>query len=141
MKNQMTIGTIARRTQCSAATIRYYEQIGLLGKIPRSENGRRTYGWPQISRLEMIRRCRTLGFSIEQVRELIDTAGSNAANCIKVRDLALDHLKTVRKRRADLEALERSLVAMTSTCTDACADSIVPDCTIISDVMQPAVSR
>ncbi|KAF0180777.1 MAG: MerR family transcriptional regulator, partial [Caulobacteraceae bacterium] len=58
----MTIGDAAARTQCTTATIRYYEEIGLLRPVGRGANGRRAYGHPEIHRLRFIRRCRDLNF-------------------------------------------------------------------------------
>ena len=126
----MTIGEAAARTECTPATIRYYEEIGLLPVIGRGANGRRTYSNPDIRRLRFIRRCRDLDFPIDDVRALLDVMDAKFRSCLSARDLTLAHLGAVRARRVELEALEETLSAMVSSCTDACASGPTPDCTI-----------
>ena len=130
----MTIGETAVRTQCTPATIRYYEEIGLLRSVGRSANGRRAYGQPDVHRLRFIRRCRDLGFPIEDVRALLDVMDAKTPSCLSARDLTLTHLNTVRARRDQLEALERTLTAMAASCTEACAGGATPDCTLMEEL-------
>lgn len=127
----MTIGTAAVRTRCTPATIRYYEEIGLLRAVGRGINGRRAYFHPDIHRLRFIRRCRDLGFPIDDVRALLDVMDANVPSCLSARDLTLVHLGTVRARRAELEALEQTLSAMVASCTDSCVSGATPDCTMV----------
>ena len=127
----MTIGKAAVRTRCTPATIRYYEEIGLLQAVGRGVNGRRAYFHPDIHRLRFIRRCRDLGFPIDDVRALLDVMDANFPSCLSARDLTLAHLGTVRARRAELEALEQTLSAMVASCTAACASGATPDCTMV----------
>ena len=61
----ISIGLLAQQAGCSVPTIRYYEEIGLLPVVPRTEGGRRVYGSATVRRLSFIRRCRDFGFSIE----------------------------------------------------------------------------
>lgn len=128
----MTIGLAAEKTSCSVATIRYYEEIGLLGRIGRTTNGRRAYGWPDIVRLRLIRRLRDLGFGIDAVRTLIEAMHSpDSAACLDVRDLALSHVEIIRTKRAELDALEAMLTDLAASCSDACRNGYSPDCRII----------
>ena len=128
----MTIGLAAEKTGCSVATIRYYEEIGLLGRIGRTANGRRAYGWPDIGRLRLIRRLRDLGFGIDAVRMLAEAMHSpDSAACLDVRDLALNHIAIIRSKRAELDALEASLTDLAASCSDACRNGRSPECTII----------
>lgn len=131
----MTIGEAATRTQCTPATIRYYEEIGLLRIIGRGANGRRAFGQPELHRLRFIRRCRDLSFPIEDIRALLDVMDAKTPSCLSARDLTLVHLETVRSRRAELEALERTLAVMAASCTDACATGATPDCTLLEDLV------
>jgi hypothetical protein len=82
-------------------------------------------------RLRFIRRCRDLGFPIDDVRALLDVMDANFTSCLSARDLTLAHLGTVRARRAELEALEQTLSAIAASCTDACASGATPDCTMV----------
>jgi DNA-binding transcriptional MerR regulator len=129
----ITIGLAAKKTGCSIATIRYYEEIGLLGQIGRARNGRRVYGWQDISRLRLIRRMRDLGFGIDGIRVLIQALHSpDAAACLNVRDLALGHAELIRAKRAELEVLEATLTKLAANCSDVCRTGYSPDCTIIT---------
>jgi DNA-binding transcriptional MerR regulator len=130
----MTIGDAAARTQCTPATIRYYEEIGLLRLVGRGANGRRTYGHPEIHRLRFVRRCRDLNFPIDDIRALLDVMDARAPSCLSARDLTLHHLETVRERRIELEALERTLTTMAAACTDACVARPASQCALIVDL-------
>jgi len=67
----LTRGLLAARTGCNIETIRYYERVGLLPPPPRSAGGHRLYGHDLVRRLNFVRRSRDLGFSIEEIRELL----------------------------------------------------------------------
>ncbi len=81
MSGQLTIGKLAGATGTKVETIRYYEQIGLLPAPARSASNYRTYDAGHLRRLSFIRRARDLGFSIDQVRELmgLPTGATNPA--------------------------------------------------------------
>lgn len=130
----MTIGKAGERANCSPPTIRYYEEIGLLRPVARTPNGRRAYGWPEVARLQFIRRCRDLGFSVPELRALIDVLDAASPSCISARDLARTHLETVRARRAELESVERTLLGILSSCTDDCATGQTTDCSLLTDL-------
>lgn len=109
------IGELSRRTGCNIETIRYYERIGLMPAPPR--RGRyRSYGNEDVSRLGFVRRARELGFTLDEVRALLDLAAGGRASCAEVRDLAAGHLKDVRARIADLKRMERVLAGSVRAC-------------------------
>jgi len=114
---EVSIGQVSRRTGCNIETIRYYERIGLL-KEPRRSSGRyRLFGANEIGRLTFIRRARQLGFTLDQVRALLDLAETNSqSSCAKVRDLAKIHLTEVRTKIADLKAMESALAGTVRQC-------------------------
>ena len=68
----MKIGELARRTGVRVQTIRYYEQIGLLPEPPRRESGYRKFGEEDIRRLQFIQRAKRLGFSLKEIKELLE---------------------------------------------------------------------
>src|SRR4051795_8029974 len=70
----MNIGELARAADTKAETIRYYERIGLLPSPPRTASNYRDYSATHVTRLTFTRRARDLGFSIEQIRALLDLA-------------------------------------------------------------------
>ncbi|KAF0180472.1 MAG: MerR family transcriptional regulator [Alphaproteobacteria bacterium] len=135
MATGITIGEAARRSGCPVATIRYYEEVGLLRPAARSAAGRRVFGMPDIERLRLIRRLRTMDIGLDAVRELVDAMGRGGAACLDVRDMALAHLEAVRARRAELDALDRTLTRLTATCSAACKDGPDASCTIIADLI------
>ncbi len=67
MATSLTIGDAARRSGCSVATIRYYEEIGLIRSADRSASGRRVFARPDIERLQLIRRLRSMEFGIHTI--------------------------------------------------------------------------
>jgi DNA-binding transcriptional MerR regulator len=129
--NGMKIGGLARRTGTNVPTIRYYEEIGLLRSADRQAGGQRVYGDADVKRLTFIRRCREFGFSIDQVRSLVALVQDPALSCVHARDLAQEHLFTVRAKLAELKALERSIAAFVASCDASCAGGPGPDCVIL----------
>ena len=116
MKSPHTaIGQLAQRSGVSIETIRYYERIGLLPVAVRQ--GRyRSYDGTDVARLSFIRRSRELGFSIKEVRALLDLAAGGHKSCTEARNLAAVHLRDVRSRVADLRRMERTLAATVRAC-------------------------
>jgi len=137
----LKIGSLAEQTGTNPPTIRYYEQIGLLAGAERQPGGQRVYGEHDVKRLTFIRRCRDLGFSIDQVRSLVTLVESHSRSCTEARDLAQEHLETVRAKLAELKTLERSISTFVECCDSACAGGPGPDCVILEDLSrreQPA---
>ena len=80
----MNIGELARAAVTKAETIRYYERIGLLPSPPRTAGIYRDYSARHVSRLTFTRRARDLGFSIEQIRTLLDLADDKSQSCAAI---------------------------------------------------------
>lgn len=138
MNATLSIGALARQTGCTVPTIRYYEEIGLLPVGLRTEAGRRLYDGAAVKRLAFIRRCRDFGFSIEQVRGLIGLIDEPDRPCVEVREVASAHLLEVRRKLAQLQALEAGLAALVVSCDTACPGGRSIDCTILEDLAQPS---
>jgi DNA-binding transcriptional MerR regulator len=137
MSANLSIGLVARRTGASVPTIRYYEEIGLLPPAARTHSGQRSYGEAAVRRLAFIRRCRDFGFSIEQVRELVDLVDQPERPCTEARDIAARHLAALRGKLAELQALEANLAAFVCSCETECAGGPVADCAILEDLAVP----
>jgi Cu(I)-responsive transcriptional regulator len=127
MATAFTIGHLARATGTKVETVRYYERIGLLAAPGRTEGNYRAYGTEALSRLSFIRRARDLGFSIDQVRDLLDLAGQAQRDCGSVDDMATGHLAEIDRKLADLTALRREL----STLISSCRGGTISDCRIL----------
>ncbi len=123
----VAIGPVSKRTGCNIETIRYYERVGLLQAPVRSPGGYRLYGNRHLKRLTFVRRARSLGFSIDEVRTLLKLADERRRPCAEVRVVAAAHLEDVRAKIADLRAMERVL----SETVARCADGKQSDCPLI----------
>jgi DNA-binding transcriptional MerR regulator len=132
--DHVTIGTLARLAGCSVATIRYYETIGLIPPAARREGGHRVFSDIDRRRLAFIRRCRRLGFPIEQIREFTSLARNRGGDCGAARAIAQRQLGEVRRRRRELHCLEREIRRMVDECSARCAGGPVEDCTILADL-------
>jgi DNA-binding transcriptional MerR regulator len=130
----MTIGALSMQTHCTVATIRYYEQIGLLPRPERASNGQRTYRDEDLKRLSFIKRCRDFGFPIEQVRDLANLFEDGGRACVEVRDLAQGHLDQVRAKLDAMRQLEARLAQFVAGCDAACVGGTTGDCVIIGDI-------
>ncbi|TAT98736.1 MerR family transcriptional regulator [Rhizobium ruizarguesonis] len=132
-----TIGALAKATGTSTPTIRYYEEIGLLPPANRTASGQRNYDESDVGRLTFIKQCRDFGFSIEQVRVLLDLSVSSERDCAETRDIAQAHLDEVRTKMVELRALEKRLQGFVMRCNDACAGGPGSDCVIFKDMANP----
>ena len=124
---QIAIGALSKHTGTSIETIRYYERVRLLPAPARSSGGYRLYGTGHLKRLNFIRRARTLGFSIGEVRTLLRLADERRRPCAEVRLVAAAHLKDVRAKITDLRRMERVLKATVARC----AEGKRSDCPVI----------
>lgn len=93
----LSIGELGRRAGAKVETIRYYERIGLLPAPARTEGNYRAYGEAELNRLSFIRRARDLGFSIEQVRDLLALSDRRDQSCATVGELTRAHLAEVER--------------------------------------------
>jgi MerR family mercuric resistance operon transcriptional regulator len=123
----LTRGALAARTGCNLETVRYYERIGLLPSPPRSAGGHRLYGPDLVKRLIFIRKCRDLGFTIEEIRGLLHLVDGEAYTCAQVERMARDHVRQIRRKLADLRRLARVFETMAAQCSGG----EVPECPII----------
>lgn len=112
----LTIGDLGKATNTKVETIRYYERIGLLAKPDRTGGNYRAYGQDALARLSFIRRARDLGFSLDQVRELLTLASQDQRDCGSVDAIANSHLAEIDRKLADLAALRRELSAVIASC-------------------------
>lgn len=100
----LSIGTLAKRTGTKVQTIRYYEQIGVMPEPGRTGGGQRRYGDAELDRLSFIRHARQLGFSLDDIRELLDLSDNPSRPCDEADAIARRQLRQVEQRVARLEA-------------------------------------
>jgi DNA-binding transcriptional MerR regulator len=107
----LQIGNVAERTGVSVATIRYYESIGLLARPARSAAGYRRYTDATVEELRFIRKAQALGFSLEEIAEILKVSRTGKAPCAQVLDLARQHLAAVEERIRQLQRFREQLSA------------------------------
>ncbi|MFB9866335.1 MerR family transcriptional regulator [Vreelandella sulfidaeris] len=120
-------GELARRAGCNIETVRYYERIGLMPNPTRSENGFRSYEERHLTRLTFIRRARELGFTLEEVQDLLRLVDGGHYTCAQVQELALRHTDDIQRKINDLHRMQRALKEMSAQCSG----EEVPKCPII----------
>jgi len=125
----MSIGAVAAESGLPAKTIRYYEDIGLLTP-PRRENGYRTYREQELHKLKFLHRARSLGFTIEQCRQLLSLYEDETRASSDVKALARQHLKEVDAKILELQGMKSTL----ETLIKSCRGDHRPDCPIIDDL-------
>lgn len=113
---QFKIGDLAKETGTKVVTIRYYEKIGLLPAPARNQGNYRVYDTAHLDRLRFIRRCRALGFSLDQIRELLTLASDAGRPCGEVDKLTADHLAEVEAKIVDLTKLAGELRRISRRC-------------------------
>jgi Cu(I)-responsive transcriptional regulator len=116
MTQSLSIGDLAKATETKVETIRYYERIGLLPEPARTSGNYRSYEGSQLARLGFIRRARELGFSIEQVRNLLSLSDQKDRSCAEVDAIAREHLMEVDAKIQSLKGLRRELDALIQQC-------------------------
>jgi MerR family mercuric resistance operon transcriptional regulator len=110
------IGQLAKQANCKVETVHYYEKIGLMPEPPRTEGGHRVYALSHIKRLNFIRRSRELGFSIEQIKELLKFIDEPNHYCGEVKAMAMLQAREVQKKIDDLQRLQFALNKMVNLC-------------------------
>jgi MerR family mercuric resistance operon transcriptional regulator len=124
-----TIGELSRQTGVHIETIRYYERIGLLAHPPRTRAGHRSFGTESCRSLAFIKRCRELGFGLDDIRNLLSLRDNKGA-CMDVRTIAARHLEGVQAKIRDLAKLERVL----SQAVAACPNDKSPACPVLDSL-------
>ena len=116
MNPVMNIGEAAKAAGVSTKMIRNYEQIGLLPPAERSDSGYRLYGSRDVSVLRFIRQSRRLGFSMEQIAELIGMWGDEARSSREVRAVAQRHLNDLDEKLREIAEMKDALQSLVTAC-------------------------
>jgi MerR family transcriptional regulator, copper efflux regulator len=134
--NLVTIKEAAAASGVSAKMIRHYESIGLIAPPARGENRYRHYSANEVHALGFIHRARDLGFSIEDIRQLLTLWRDRGRPSAEVKAIALRHIAELDQKAAALAAISRTLKHLAATCH---GDG-QPECPIL-DALEPAVSE
>lgn len=128
--DNMNIGDAARASGVSAKMIRHYESIGLTGAARRTDAGYRVYSAQDVQVLQFIHRARALGFSLDQIRDLLALWQDKGRASADVRALAREHIGELNRKIAEMEAMRRTLELLAASCH---GDSR-SDCPILDDL-------
>lgn len=126
----MNIGTVAEKSGVPPKTIRYYETIGLIGAAERRPNGYRSYSPLDMQTLNFIKRARGLGFSVVEVRSLLDLWRDNTRSNAAVKALATRHVNVLDRKIEELAAMRTTLMDLVKRCRGDAR----PDCPILDDL-------
>lgn len=129
----MKIGELAAQAGCGVETVRHYERAGLLPPPARSAANYRQYDAGHLQRLRFIRRCRALGMSQDEVRQLLDLQAQPQAACDAVNACVDAHIGHVEQSLAELAALREDLLALRRRCAEA---RRVAECGILDALSQ-----
>ena len=129
------IGEAARLSGVSAKMVRYYESLGLLPPVARTESNYRRYRDADIRTLRFIRRARDLGFAIVEIAELLKLWQDRRRPSAEVKRIALAHVADLDRRLAELAAMKRALLHL----ADSCHGDERPDCPILDNLAGAAL--
>ena len=125
----MNIGEVAKMAELPIKTIRYYEEIGFI-QPERSANGYRSFRVSDVHKLAFLGRARSLGFSIDDCRALLQLYENDTRASADVKQIAQEHLARIDAKVKELQAMRNTL----SDLIDACAGDDRPACPILSDL-------
>ena len=131
--SHVAIGEAAQRSGVSARMVRHYEGLGLLPQVARTESGYRQYDEADIHTLRFIKRSRDLGFSMDEIAELVGLWHNRRRASASVKRIAQKHLGELEQRIADMQSMRNTLAHL----VHCCHGDARPDCPILDDLGKP----
>jgi Cu(I)-responsive transcriptional regulator len=135
MNASMNIGQAAKASGVSTKMIRHYESVGLFPEASRTDSGYRQYTDKEVHTLRFIRHSRDLGFSIEQIRELLGLWQNRRRPSRQVRALAQAHIEELEDKLKEIQAMKATLEHL----VHCCHGDERPDCPIIDTLAEEAM--
>lgn len=126
----MNIGQAARASGVSAKMIRYYEQIGLVRPADRTDSNYRSFDDRNVNELRFIKRARSLGFSVEEITNLLSLWQDRGRPSREVKAISDAHVADLEARIAEMQAMADTLRHL----SHCCAGDDRPDCPILADL-------
>lgn len=134
MQNEMNIGEAAAASGMSAKMIRYYESINLIKQSYRTHSGYRTYGDSELHTLRFVKRARSLGFSVEQIRELLSLWQDTGRTSKDVKAIAMEYVTERDKRIVAITEMRDTLRHLANASTG----DHLPECPILIGLVATA---
>jgi len=128
MVSSATIGALSRAVGVKVPTIRYYEQIGLMSHADRTEGNQRRYTVTDRDRLSFIRHARDLGFTIDDIRELLNLSDRPDTPCDAAHSIAARQVEVIQRRILQLQTLQTELARIADSCRGGTS---ISDCRIV----------
>lgn len=126
----MNIGQASRLSGVSAKMIRHYESLGLLPRVGRTDSGYRQYNQAEVHTLQFIKRSRELGFSMDEIAELVGLWHNRRRASGSVKRIAQKHAADLAQRIESMQAMQRTLGHL----IHCCQGDDRPDCPILDDL-------
>lgn len=124
-----TVGKLAKLTGVAVETLRYYERRGLLPQARRTASGYRLFGDDAAQRLRFIRRAQALGFSLDEIAELLALSDNPSKSAQEVKQLTQSKIADIELRIRDLQRMKQGLAELDRQCT---GHGSTRDCPILS---------
>lgn len=128
MSSTMTIGKVAKAAGLGVETVRFYERQGLIAEPARSQSGYRQYRPETVRRLHFIVRAKALGFTLQEIGDLLGLRATPGAGCADVQARAEAKMADIEERVAQLEAMKRALGELVNQCR---GEGPLSDCPIL----------
>jgi MerR family transcriptional regulator, copper efflux regulator len=125
-----TIGDAAARSGVPAKTIRYYEQIGLIRPAERGANQYRSYSEADVAMLRFVGRARRLGFSVQELKQLVALYRDRGRASADVKAIAVHHIARIDRKLAELQTVRAALADL----AEQCHGDARPDCPILDEL-------
>ena len=126
----MNIGEAAKISGVNAKLIRHYESIGIIPKAIRSDAGYRTYSETEVHILSFVRRARSLGFSMKEIKKLVGLWRNKSRASSEVKNLAVKHIEEMEQKIYELQEMVKTLKHLAKNCQG----NSRPDCPILNDL-------
>jgi Cu(I)-responsive transcriptional regulator len=130
MSYPVNIGEAASLSGVSAKMVRHYESLGLLPRVGRTGSGYRQYSQAEVHTLQFIKRCRELGFSMDEIAELVSLWHNRRRTSGSVKRIAQKHAAELAQRIEAMQAMQRTLQSL----IHCCHGDDRPDCPILDDL-------
>lgn len=134
----LTIGKVARISGVGIETIRFYEREGLIPEPPRRESGYRQYPPATIDRIHFVKRAKDLGFTLAEIRELLNLSVGRGTTCADVRRKAVEKISEVDAKISDLRRIRKALHRLTGQCR---GKGPVSECPIVENLESEGKSK